>query len=355
MIAHSVVDPACDGSAGTVVPAPQSWLVGSASIATTMLPSGITLVIVSSGYPPASFAVVHAFTSSCAPAPAFGDNGIERLTLGGQDFSVASAVPALGGGAILVGRSGRGWLVARIEANGRLDPAFGKGGWTVLPWPGGASAVAQAPAGDIVVGGSVDGRCCQEEWVGEVNERGALVGRFGPGGRVRIPVYLEYSSVTRVAVEPGGDILALSVGGQIGIWGVTVTALTADGLPVPWFLPSSSCKTFCRRLPTGLAGLLTVCKALPGHQARSSRATPPPAPPLPSTAFSPEVALDLCPRTKVCSSAAGVHCRSPTSSRSTSGKRPAPTPSSSAPPRPITRTVCPRGTSWTGRPSVSRT
>jgi hypothetical protein len=218
-----------------VIPAPQSWLAGAASIATTMLPSGITLVMVSSGYPPASFAMVHAFTSSCAPDPAFGDNGVERLALGGEDLSVASAIPARHGGAILVGRSGRGWLVARIEASGRLDPAFGKGGWTVLPWPGGASAVAQAPTGDIVVGGSVYGRCCQQEWVGELNERGALVGRFGPGGRVRIPVSLEYSSITRVAVEPGGDILALSVGGQTGIWGVTVSALTADGSPLPWF------------------------------------------------------------------------------------------------------------------------
>lgn len=233
--ARSVAGPACGGSAGTVVPAPQSWLVGSASIATTMLPNGINLVVVSSEYPPATFAVVHGFTPSCAPSPAFGDNGVERLALGGQDFSIASAIPAVDGGAILVGRSARGWLVARIEANGRLDPAFGKGGWTVLAWPGGASAVAQAPAGDIVVGGSVDGRCCQQEWVGELSERGDLVGRFGPGGRVRIPVYLEYSSVTRVAVEPGGDILALSVGGQMGTWGVTVTALTADGSPVPRF------------------------------------------------------------------------------------------------------------------------
>lgn len=233
--ARSIIDPACDGGAGTVIPAPRSWLAGAASVATTMLPRGITLVMVSSVYPPASFAVVHAFTSSCAPDPAFGDNGVERLALGGLDFNVSFATPALGGGAILVGRSGSGWIVARIEASGRLDPAFGKGGWAVLPWPGGASAVAQAPTGDIVVGGSVDGRCCQQEWVGELNERGALVARFGPGGRVRLPVYLEYSSITRVAVEPGGDILALSVGGHMGIWGVTVTALTADGLPVPWF------------------------------------------------------------------------------------------------------------------------
>ena len=180
MIAHGVVDPACDGSAGTVAPRSQSWLVGSASIATTMLPSGINLVVVSSEYPPATFAVVHAFTSSCAPSPAFGDNGVERLALGGQDFSIASAISAVDGGAILVGRSGHGWLVAVLRRTEGLTPAFGSSGWTVLPWPGGASAVAEAPAGDIVVGGSVDGRCCQQEWVGELNERGA---RWGDSGQ----------------------------------------------------------------------------------------------------------------------------------------------------------------------------
>jgi hypothetical protein len=84
---------------------------------------------------------------------AFGDNGVDRLSFGGRDFSVAAAIPALGGGTILAGQSTSGWLVARIDASGRLDPAFGKGGWTVLPWPGGASAVAQAPSGEIVLGG----------------------------------------------------------------------------------------------------------------------------------------------------------------------------------------------------------
>src|ERR1019366_6242515 len=79
-IAHGVVDSACAGGAGTAIPAPQSWLAGAASVATTILPSGITLVVVSSGYPPSSYAVMHAFTSTCAPDSAFGDNGVDRLT-----------------------------------------------------------------------------------------------------------------------------------------------------------------------------------------------------------------------------------------------------------------------------------
>ena len=68
------------------------------STATTVLPSGITLVIVSAGYPAASYALAYAFTSTCAPDPAFGNDGVERLTFGGQTVSVKGVVPSPQGG-----------------------------------------------------------------------------------------------------------------------------------------------------------------------------------------------------------------------------------------------------------------
>ena len=46
---------------------------------------------------------------------------------------------------MLTGQWGTRWLAARVQSGGTLDPAFGNGGWTVLPEAGGASAVAQAP------------------------------------------------------------------------------------------------------------------------------------------------------------------------------------------------------------------
>jgi hypothetical protein len=233
--ARSVVDPACNGGTGRVISAPASWLAGAPQVATTMLPTGVTLVVISSGYPAASYAVVHAFTSSCAPDPSFGDDGVEQLSFGGKDFSVAAVVPASGGGALLAGQSSNGWLVARIAAGGALDPAFGRGGWTVLPWSGGASAITQAPSGAIVVSGSKGGGCCVEEWVGELSADGAPVTHFGSGGRTRV-ASLEDSLVVRVAVESDGDILALTEGGNMGCWGTAVAALTASGAPVPSFV-----------------------------------------------------------------------------------------------------------------------
>jgi hypothetical protein len=234
-IAQNVVDSACAGGAGTVISVPQSWLAGAASIATEMLPDGTTLVVASSGYPPASFALADAFTPNCAPDHAFGRQGVERLSFGSQAFSIAAAVPAPGGGTILAGSTAKGWLVARLSVSGSLDPAFGSGGWTVLPWPGSVSAIAVTPSGDIVLGGSEGGGCCVKEWVGELTANGGIVSQFGSGGRSPVPVYRDDSGIARVWAEPDGDIFALTAGGNMGCWGISVSALTPSGSPVPSF------------------------------------------------------------------------------------------------------------------------
>ena len=234
-IAQSFADPACPGGTGTVISVPQSWLAGAAFVVTEMLPSGTTLVVTSAGYPSASFAVADAFTSGCSPDRAFGSHGVERIVFGGQVFSIAAAVPAPGGGTILAGSTAKGWLVARLDARGRLDPTFGSGGWTVLPWPGSVSAIAVTPSGNIVLGGSQGGGCCVREWVGELNAGGGVVSDFGSGGRARIPVYGDDSGITRVWVEPDGDVFALTSGGNMGCWGISISALTSSGTPVPSF------------------------------------------------------------------------------------------------------------------------
>jgi hypothetical protein len=234
-IAQSRLDPACPGGTGAVISVPQSWLAGAAFVVTEMLPGGVTLVVTSAGYPSASFALADAFTSGCSPDRAFGSHGVERIVFGGQVFSLAAAVPVPGGGTILAGSTARGWLVARLDARGHLDPTFGSGGWTVLPWPGSVSAVAVTPSGAIVLGGSEGGGCCVREWVAELNAGGGVVSEFGSDGRAPIPVYGDDSGITRVWVEPDGDVFALTSGGNMGCWGISISALTSSGSPVPSF------------------------------------------------------------------------------------------------------------------------
>jgi hypothetical protein len=233
--AHGVVDPACAGGKGTVISVPPSWLSGGGPVVTEMLPGGITLVVASAGYPSASFALAHAFTSDCAPDRAFGSHGVERLAFGGQAFSIAAAVPAPGGGTILAGGTAKEWLVARLRASGSLDAAFGSGGWTVIPWPGSVTAIAVTPSGGIVLGGTEGGGADVREWVGELNADGGIVSDFGSGGRSAIPVYRDDSVLTRVWAEPDGEIFALAEGGDMGCWGINVFALTSSGSPVPSF------------------------------------------------------------------------------------------------------------------------
>jgi hypothetical protein len=229
---HTLADSTCAGGAGKVIPLPRSLRNEAATITTAVLANGTALVVISDS---SRHAVVDAFTSRCTPDKAFGDNGVERLAFRDQSVTVAAVIPATGGGAILAGATTTGSFVARIDATGRLDPTFGTGGWTMLPWAGGASAVAEAPSGEIVVGGSQGGGCCVQAWAGEVSARGAIVSQFGSGGRSSIPVYRDDSGIGRVAVEPNGDILALVVGGNMGNWGVSVSALTGSGSPVPSF------------------------------------------------------------------------------------------------------------------------
>jgi len=202
---------------------------------TEMLPDGNTLVVVSAGYPTAGYAVAYEFTQACTPDRAFGNGGTEHLTFGGQALTVTAAIAAPDGKVILAGSTAKGWLVARIGADGRLDPAFGSGGSTILHWPGGVSAVALTSSGDIVLGATAGGGCCVSEWVSELNPDGGLIRSFGDGGRTAIPVYLDDSGISRVWAAPDGEILALSGGGNMGCWDTYVSALTSGGTPVPGF------------------------------------------------------------------------------------------------------------------------
>jgi hypothetical protein len=221
--------------AGTVISAPHSWLAGAAGVATEVQPDGNTLAVVSAGFPAAGYAIVDEFRPACTPDRAFGNDGTEHLTFGGRTFTISAVIPAADGKTILAGSTAKGWLIALIDADGRLDPAFGSGGSTVLPWPGGVSAITLTSSGDIILGGTAGGGCCVREWVGELNADGALIRGFGDGGRTAIPVYLDDSGIGRVWAAPDGEILALSGGGNMGCWDTYVSALTGRGTPVPGF------------------------------------------------------------------------------------------------------------------------
>ena len=133
---HGVVDTACHGGAGTTIPSPASPADAGSEVATTMLPSGVSVVVVSAGFPTAAVATVHAFTPSCAPDASFGQGGSEQLSYKGRDFTINAAAPGVGGGLVLVGQTntadqiGTGWLVASM---GRTAGSIRLSGWAAGP------------------------------------------------------------------------------------------------------------------------------------------------------------------------------------------------------------------------------
>lgn len=148
---------------------------------------------------------------------------------------INAVAPKNGGGAIVAGTVAGEWVVGEINGRGQVDPAFGDGGWAVLPFRGELTAVVQAPSGRIVIAGdNGGGGCCTLNWAAALSPRGQLERRFGSHGRTELPTG-EDSGVQALALEPNGDILA-SVGyGLMGCWGVAVSTLTPSGRPLPLF------------------------------------------------------------------------------------------------------------------------
>jgi hypothetical protein len=126
-------------------------------------------------------------------------------------------------------------VVGEVTPRGRLDPTFGNGGWTVLPFRGAVTAVVQEESGRILLGGdNGGGGCCTTNWAAAVSARGQLERGFGKHGRVELPTGVD-SGVESVAVEPNGDILAEVIYGNMGCWGIAPAMLSSSGMRLPLF------------------------------------------------------------------------------------------------------------------------
>jgi len=129
------------------------------------------------------------------------------------------------------------FALARLNPDGTLDNAFGAGG-TVTTGNGltAAYAVALAPGGKIVLGGTAEGGD-GDSALARYNADGSLDPTFGPlpegegappAGIVRgaFDATVDYDEIADVAVEPDGSILAA---GHIATRGFTVARFSEDG------------------------------------------------------------------------------------------------------------------------------
>jgi uncharacterized delta-60 repeat protein len=128
--------------------------------AATALPGGKLLVAGGSGVVdgPKDFAVVR-YAADGSLDPTFGQGGVARVAVGSEQGAQAMVLQA-DGKILLGGGAGGDFALARLMADGRVDPTFGDGGVRRTPFAvGGAGvrAMLLQPDREVVVAGSTGG------------------------------------------------------------------------------------------------------------------------------------------------------------------------------------------------------
>lgn len=163
-----------------------------------------------------SFGAIDATFNGGAPL-ALGFEYAKNQGIGGA----GGIAPDLAGKTFYVGGLGATGVVVHVKANGSFDNAFGSGGIAALG-DGSSAAIALAVQADgkLVVG-------VQASNVARLTADGALDPSFGGNGSVSLGAVTPFS-VTSVALQGDGKIL---VGGGNGTGGVVVFRLLPDGTP----------------------------------------------------------------------------------------------------------------------------
>jgi uncharacterized delta-60 repeat protein len=161
-----------------------SWGAFSRASAVLVLPGGKIVLAGFSG-PEGGNIQAARLSGSGALDPGFGTGGIAAVDFGGDDFGLALARQA-DGRLLIAGRSSAaGAVVARLRANGALDPDFDGDGRVSLPWGGGsATAVLVQTDQRILVAGTGAGNATMR--VTRLHADGSPDPSFGSGGTATI-------------------------------------------------------------------------------------------------------------------------------------------------------------------------
>ncbi|WP_426756300.1 hypothetical protein [Myxococcus sp. Y35] len=146
----------------------------------------------------------------------FGDGGLVVH----EDFQTASALALLGDGKIVVGGLS---TIHRLLADGSADPSFGTAGRTALPRPMRIVDMAITSAGAILAAG--------DAYVVRVTASGALDTSFGEEGYVRGLGTSSSGRLSSILLDAGGGFV---VGGAVGGTGpekLWIERFHADGSP----------------------------------------------------------------------------------------------------------------------------
>jgi hypothetical protein len=209
--------------------------------------TGTTVVAVADPAASTSTILMRAFTNTCQIDTAFGRGGSEmlRVEIGGKPargVNVTSAAPGSDGGIVLGGTDDGGMIVGVIDETGAPERAFGGGGWVLvgLPeqlskaqfaaeGPGSPTAIAVEPSGEVLIGNSEGGGCCETEWIGALSRSGRVIQGFGNGGWSRVPYSVEDNEIAQIALDSDGHILVLNDGAHMGFVSSDVREYSRNG------------------------------------------------------------------------------------------------------------------------------
>ena len=214
---------ASDNSAGVVLQADGKVLVAGAS---------------SNGTSAGTNVGVARYTAAGALDPSYAGDGTQTADFGAFESGAAIALQA-DGKAVVVGRSGSDFLVARYTSDGLPDTTFSGDGVVVTDVAGGgaadgANAVAIQPDGRIVVAGSASGSGFA---IARYTSTGVLDTTFAGDGTAS--AFTGSANATGVAVQSDGKIVVAgnptSPGGDFALArleaaGTLDTSFSGDGL-----------------------------------------------------------------------------------------------------------------------------
>ena len=156
---------------------------------------------------------------------AFGTGGKARVDFGDTEFGLAAARQA-DGRIVVAGRSlGSGAVVARLRANGTLDPDFDGDGRLMLPGGGRARAVLVQPDSKIVVAGNPG--LSEVMTVTRLNPNGSPDTTFDGDGTATIDFGAGGEPASSAVLQPDGKIVVVGTAQA----GVAVARLNANGSP----------------------------------------------------------------------------------------------------------------------------
>lgn len=202
------------------------WGAISRASAVLVLPNGKILLAGFSGPEGGNIQVARLNANGTLDAT-FGSGGKAAVDFGGDDFGLAMARQA-NGRILVAGRSSAGGaVVARLRADGALDPDFGGDGRVTLPGGGSASAVLVQPDRKIVVAGNANGSATMT--VTRLMPNGSPDATFDGDGTATIDFGSLADLANGAVLQPDGRIVV--AGYTQAAEDVAVARLDANGSP----------------------------------------------------------------------------------------------------------------------------